>query len=903
MRLLNQIAAGLNTLFRKAQVEQEFDEELQNFQQAKIEEHMRAGMTRNQAQRATRLEIGSDDAVKERVREVGWESGIESLWQDISYGARILRRSPGFTIAAVLTLALGIGANTAIFGLVNWLVLRPLPVKDPAQLVYLQFPTTKDNGYPQFSYPEFQDLQQAGKGVFSDMTAFRFGGSAAGQSGQDGLTLDGQTQSVQTCFVSGNFFSFLGIRPYLGRLILPGEGASIGADPVVVLSYRYWRTRFAGDRNVIGRQALIDGHPVNIVGVAPRNFYGLTPLIEMQAYLPLGMAYIDGEHAVEMFRDRKSPGANVFARLRPGVTREQAQTSLASLAKRFLDESPRAGATNVLQVRPLRPPGLITGHNPLPALTALFLTLATLVLMLAALNVTNLQMVRATVRRHEMAVRSALGAARSRLIRQMLTESLLLGLLGGLGGLGIGLAVSHLLPSVPMQTELPFVFDFRLDWRVFGYTVSAALLAGILIGIGSALRASGGDLSGSLHESGRAFAGGRQRLRSWLVIVQVGGSLALLIAAGLFVRSMRSAERADLGFNPQHVLNLTPNPYQLGYSSTQEKNFYHQLLERVRALPGAKSASLVMSVPFGEISDDVEVDVPGYKASKQEGALAPNYNDISTQFFATLQIKLLSGRDFNNADTENSAPVVVINQAMADHFWPHQNAIGKSFTLSSWKPKRTVQVVGVVANAHLIELAAPIDEPLIFFPITQHSSDVLTLQVRSDGDPMLLAPSIRQVISSMDSAMPVRNVQTMAEAVNSIDGLLLFEIAAGIAGALGLLGLVLAVVGVYGVISYSVTQRTQEIGIRMALGATAAQILRMISRQSFLIVAASVPVGLLAAFAVGKLLTDFLVGVSPTDPVTYVTVTATLIAVALIAGYLPARRATRVNPMVALRHE
>lgn len=902
MRPFTNLTAGLRNLFRKERAEQELDEELRNFQEAKVEEHIRAGMTRSQAQRTARLEIGSEDVVKERVREVGWESAIESLWQDIRYGARIFRRSPGFTAAAVLTLALGIGANTAIFTVVNWLVLRPLPVQNPAQLVYLQFPTTTNNGYPQFSYPEFQDLQQAGKGVFSEITAFRFGGSAGGQSGEDGLTVNGETKSIQTCFVAGNFFSFLGIQPYLGRLILPGEGLSIGADPVVVLSYRYWRTRFAGDPNVIGKRALINGHPVTIVGIAPRNFYGLTPLLEMQAYLPLGMAYIDGEHAADMFRDRKSPGANVFARLRPGVTREQAQTSLASLAKRLINESPRAGATNELEVRPLRPPGLITGTNPLPALTALFLTLAALVLALAALNVTNLQMVRATIRTHEMAVRSALGARRSRLVRQMLTENLLLGLLGGCGGLGLGLAASHLLPSLPMQTELPLVFDFRLDWRVFGYTLLAALLAGALIGIGSALHAGGGNLSGSLHQSSRGFGVGRQRLRTWLVVVQVGGSLALLIAAGLFVRSLRRAERADLGFNPQHVLNLTPNPYQLGYTSAQEKNFYHQLLDRVRALPGAKSASLTMSVPFGEVWDGVEIDVPGYKASKEEGSPSPNYNDVSTQFFATLQMKLLSGRDFNDGDTENSAPVVVINQAMADHFWPHQNAIGKSFTLTSWKPKRTVQVVGVVANARLIELSGPI-ESMIFFPITQHSADVLTLQVRSDGDPLLLAPSIRQIISGMDSTMPVRNVQSMSEAVNSINGLLLFEIAAGIAGGLGLLGLVLAVVGVYGVISFSVSQRTQEIGIRMALGATANEILRMISRQSFLIVAGSIPLGLLAAFAVGKLLADFLVGVSPTDPLTYAAVTALLIAVALIAGYLPARRATRVNPMVALRHE
>jgi predicted permease len=484
----------------------------------------------------------------------------------------------------------------------------------------------------------------------------------------------------------------------------------------------------------------------------------------------------------------------------------------------------------------------------------------------------------------------------------MLTESLLLGLLAGVGGIFIGAAGAQALRSFPLQTELPVVMDFRLDWRVFAYTLAAALSAGILMGIGSALRSGRGNVSAGLHESSRAFAGGRQRLRSWLVVVQVGGSLALLIAAGLFVRSLRRAEHVDLGFNPQQVLNLTVNPHQLGYTTAQEKNFYAQLLDQARALPGVKSASLAMAVPLGEVVDDVAVDIPGYQPSKDESEPSALFNDVSTQFFETLQMKLVSGRDFDDRDTENSTPVAIVNQAMADHFWPHQDVIGKSFTLS-WKPKRTVQIVGIVRNAHTVELTSPF-QPTVYLPLTQHSADAVTLQVRSEGDPLSLLAPIRQVITGLDSAMPISSVQTMeAQTGNTMNGLFLFEVAAGLAGGLGLLGLILAVVGVYGVISYSVSQRTQEIGIRMALGATASEILRMISRQSFLIIAASVPLGLLAAFTVGKLLTDFLVGVSPTDPLTYAAVTALLVAVALAAGYLPARRATRVNPMVALRHE
>jgi len=898
--LSKNLLTGLHGLFRKKQTDRELDDEVRDYLESAATEKMRSGMGREEALRAARLEMGSMDGVKERVREVGWENAMESLWQDVRYGIRILRKNPAFTAAAVMTLALGIGANTAIFSMVSWLVLRPLPVKNPNQLTYLALPTQAASPYDKFSYAEFLQIEQSSRKVFSGIVALRFGGSS-GDVRSDGLTVDEQTRSAETVFVTGNFFNLLGLQPQLGRLLLPSEGYTPSADPVVVLGYQYWESRFNGDPSMVGKKALINGHPVTIVGVAPQGFDGVTPLLRTQAYLPLGMVGLEGEHANELFTDPKAASAIVIGRLRDGISVRDAEANLAGLSQQFAKDNPRPGAMPGLLVKPLRPPGLISGPNPLPGLTVLFLTLAGLVLLLAGLNVTNLLLVRATLRQHEMAVRFSLGATRGRLVRQMLTESILLALLGAAGGLCVGMAAAYALRSIPIETELPLNMDFRLDWRVFLYTVLVSLIAGAVMGITAALRTSSGRISQAqaLHASSRSFSGDRQRLRSALVAVQVGGSLALLIAAGLFVRSLRGAERSDLGFNPHNVLNVTTDPRQIGYTQQQSRDFYLALLNRVRALPRAQSASLAMDLPLGDLVMEVGLQVPGYTAPKDHPPSAL-CNLTSPDFFRTNQIPLLRGRDFTSADNEKSPTVAVINQAMAERFWPHQDAIGRHFVVST-QPRQTAEVIGVARNIH-VELSSPF-QPTFYLPAAQRYAPVLSLQVRTTGDPLTIVADIRSIVVDLAPTMPVYGVRTMDRAIHGMSGLFLFEIGAELAGALGLLGLTLAIVGVYGVISYSVSRRTQEIGIRMALGAKPVEILRMICRQSALIIAASVPLGLFASFALAKLLGDFLVGVSPLDPFTYTTVTLLLISIALFAGYLPARRATQVNPMIALRHE
>jgi predicted permease len=819
---------------------------------------------------------------------------MESLLQDIRYGARTLLKNPGFMIIAVITLALGIGANTAIFTMVDAFLLRPLPVADPAQITVLAFQQKHGNFLTQFSIADYRDIQNQTKEVFSDVFAYQFG--------LDGLSVDGKADRVMTNYVSGNYFTALGLKPALGRLILPSEGDVPGADPVMVLSYSYWQTRFGGDPGIAGRKVSVDGHPVTIVGVAPRGFVGVYPILSVQGYLPMGMAIIAGNPS-DFLTNRQVRNVPLLARLRPGVSLQQAQAVLGVVSQRLAQEYPEAHKDlNVVALPELRARPNPDPNNTVLVVGGLFLGLSVMVLLLACVNVANILLVRATVREREMAIRAALGAARVRLIRQLLTESILLALLGGVAGILLGYWGSSALGSVNVQTDLPLHFDFGFDWRVFGFASAAALLTGIIVGIIPAVRASRGNLSAILHEGGRGVVGGTNRLRSTLVVVQVAGSLMLLIIAGLFTRSLAQAQRTDLGFRPDHVVNLLMDPNEIGYNQTQTREFYKNLLQRVRALPGVVSASTANATPMGYYNNFDSLIIEGYQPPPGQPAPASLYNTVSTDYFQTLGISLLRGRAFTEADDENTQYVAIVSEAMAKQYWADKDPMGRQFQMST-DPKHSLVVIGVAKDIRFNGLTGPFS-PMFYAPFLQHqtANSLQTLQLRTAGAPEMMIPETEHVIESLAPQLPIFDVQSMSQALNTLNGLLFYKIGAALAALLGMLGLILAIVGVYGVVSYAATQKTHEIGVRMALGAQPADILKMIFREGLLIVGIGLVVGIAGALAAGQVVGSFLT-VSARDPVTYAIVTAILMIVALSACFIPARRAMGVDPMVALRYE
>jgi len=819
---------------------------------------------------------------------------METLLQDIRYGLRMLRKSPAFTTVAVTTLALGIGANTTIFSMVNSFLLRPLPVQDPGRITTLTEMQKDGSNNSDFSVPDYRDIRSQTDDVFSNLLAYLFG--------MDGLTANGKTDRILSNYVSGNYFSTLGLKPTLGRLILPSEGEVMGADPVMVLSYSFWKTRFGGDPEIVGKKVILDGHPITIVGVGPKGFDGISSFLRCQVYLPLGMAFIDG-YPVDFMTNRKLPMTTLYGRLRPDVSLKSAQAKLDLVEQRMQEQYPDSHKNESLQIFPeLRSRPNPDPHNTMLIISGLFLGLATLVLLLACVNVANILLVRATVRGREMAIRAALGAARIRLIRQLVTESVVLALSGGAAGILIGLWGSSFLSTLNIHFDIPVRFDFSFDWRIFAFALAIALATGVIVGLIPALRASRQDLGTVLHEAGRGVIAGRHRLRDVLVVAQVGGSLMLLIIAMLFTRSLDKAQQSDLGFEPKGVVNFTMDPTEVGYSEEQGRAFYKNLLERVRALPGVESASTAVATPMGYLGGNDLVDVDGYQSPPGEAKVPLVYNIVSSRYLETMKIALLRGRPIDERDIQTSPYVAVVNEAMAKKYWTNTDPIGRYFKIGS-DPQHSIQVVGVVKDTHVRSITGTID-PYFYVPLVQHFSgnSLDTLQVRTSVPPATMIPQVEHIIESLAPTMPVFDVHTMAEALDTLNGLLLFQIGAGLAASLGLLGLILAIVGVYGVISYSASQRTHEIGIRMAIGAEPIQILRMVFRQGLLIVAIGLVVGIAAAFASARVLKGFLV-VSATDPTTYITVAAALTLVALCACYIPARRATKVDPMVALREE
>ena len=820
------------------------------------------------------------------------KSGLGTFLQDLYHAARMLRKNAVFTAVAVITFAIGIGANTAIFSMVNGLLLRPLPVDHPNQLTYLV--QRREHWSNAFSYLDFEDIRNQSRDVFADLAGYK-------PFQIDGLSVEGHSQTIWTSYVTTNFFSMMGIQPALGSFIAPSAKVD-GSDAVLVLGHAYWKSRFGGDPKIIGQKAMINGSPVTIIGVAPEGFRGPAPILDTQGYLPIGIrAAVEGEKKNEL-ANRDESALLVFGRLRETASLGQAQSALSVVAKRLTDAYPATHKD--LTLRPVHlGAGFISsnGSNPVPLIGILFLVLAGFVLLLASANVANLLLVRALARNREMAVRAALGAERLRLVRQVLTETLLLALLGCAGGAALGVVGSRLLGSLRFQTDLPVMLDFHFDWRVFGYALLAAVVVTLVAGVMPALRAARVDLNDVLRESSRGASAGRQRFRTSLVVAQVAGSLMLLIVAGLFMRSLQNVQKADLGFDPNHVVNFGLDPHEAGYDEARGRQFYRDVVTRVSALPGVESASMALTVPLGPIALGGNIKIEGYQQAAGQPSPSANMNAVSPGYLKTMRMALLRGRDFSETDTETAQHVAVINEAMAQRYWPDKDAIGQSFTREDEK-EHPIQVVGIVRNSRTSDISSDYS-PNFYLPVAQQYQSLETLHVRTSADASTTISNVRQIVRSLEPNMPVFDVRTMNQALETPSGYMLFRLAATLAGLLGAMGFVLAIVGVYGVISYSAAQRTREIGIRIALGAQTAQVLGVILRQGLFIVGLGLAIGIGLSLAMGRVVGGFLVNVGGADPITFLLVSGLLAAVALCACLVPAMRATRVDPMIALRYE
>ncbi len=806
---------------------------------------------------------------------------MTTLWEDTRYALRMLAKSPMLTVIVVLTLALGIGANTAIFGIVNGLLLRPLPAKSPEQIMVLAAKLQGDTlGIFTLSYPQLADFRKQAD-AFSDLFA--------SEVDLGGLSFDGKGNQFLYCRVTGNYFSTIGVQAALGRLFLPAEGEVGGRDPYIVLGYSYWQKRFGGDASVVGRQALIDGQEATIIGVAPMGFHGTNFALDFDGYLPMNMR--PQEDAAKFWSDRTFRPLIVMGRLKLGVSLGQAQISMNVVAERLAEQYPatdRGVTVRVIPERLARPQPF--AKNIVPFVASIFLVLAALVLLLACMNVANILLVRATMRQREMAIRAALGAGRGRLIRLMLTESIMLALFGGAGGLVVGVWASGAIASLLPASRFPVQLDFSFDWRVFAYATAAALLTGTLMGVWPALRAGRADVNGVLHGGGRSDTAGvgRHRVRSVLVVAQVGGSLVLLIVAGLFVRTLFRAQRAYLGFDPNNVLNLTLDPREVGYDQARTKTFYRNLEARVRALPGVQSASLASSVPMGNGNYGSSIYIEGHTLAPGQQPPVVIYNRVDEFYFDTMRVPLLHGRAFRDNDDEKAPLVAIVNQTMAHQFWPNEDPIGKRFSLNS-ATGPFVEIVGLTGDGRYVFIGWD-KEPYFFVPLGQNYTGYRALQIRSSVPPESLITQAQSAVHVLDPNMPVSDVQTMRQSLSGGNGFFIFRVGAILAASIGILGLTLAVVGVYGVVSFAASQRTREIGIRMA-------------RQGLTLVMGGVVTGVLLAWALTRSMVTLLMGVSPTDALTFVTATLLLGCIGLWACYAPARRAMHLEPTVALRHE
>lgn len=817
-------------------------------------------------------------------------NAIADLWRDVRYAARTLPRTPVFAAVAVLTLALGIGVNTAVFSVVNAIIFRPLPVKDGYRLAVIASIRSSTSTLGPVSFPDLQDYRAATHDIFEDIAGYRVGFIGLAREG-------GRPDRVLVSWVTGNYFSLLGVQPALGRLIRTGEGLPGRTDRVVVLGHSTWQQRFGGDPSVVGRTAMVNGQPCTIIGVVPAEFVGTFAFSESEVYLPVnwtGRAVLD---------DRGDRTLHTVTRFRPDVTIERAQAALDVIAARLEREYPDADRgirVEVLPERLARPEEDNARVNAFGA--TMMLALVGLVLLVAEVNVTNLLLARATTRRKELAIRAALGASRGRLMRQPLTESAMLAVLGGIAGVGLGTWIGRLLTMIRLSGDLPVRLDFHLDGRVLAYAVALTTATALLVGLIAARRASHTTVDEALrdHGQGSTSVTGGHCVRKALVIAQIAVSFVLLVAGGLFMRSLAKAERANFGFRPEGVLNLQMDVAQLGYPESKGRAFFDEVQRRLARTGGVEDLAFAFSVPMGYVRLSSRLDVEGRPVAPGERTISGK-NIVGPHYFATMGIPIERGRSFTDADDERSRPVAIVNRRLAEMVWPGQDAIGRRFS-EAGPDGPWLEVVGVTGTGKYRFLFED-PQPYLYVPLAQEYSALRVLHVRTTLSPEALAPAIEHEIHGLEPDLPLYDVQSMKKALDGGYGLFAVRTGALFAVILALLGLSLAVVGLYGMVSYMTSERTHEIGVRIALGANPKHIATMVIGEGARLTVAGTVIGLIGAFVLARVLARLLFGVAPTDPVSFALASVCVLIVTLVATYVPAHRATKVDPVVALRSE
>ena len=890
-------------LLRRRKHEEELEKELRFHLEQHTSDLIAQGHSPEEARRQSRLALGGPEQVKEKCRDERGTRWLGDLLQDLRYGVRILARQPGFTAVAALALALGIGVNTAILSAVNGFVLRPLPVEKPAELIAPYWGRKVDRQvWGDFSYANYEDLRQRNMS-FSDLCAWRE--TSAGISSSEGRKGgdDEHAEVVWGELVTGNYFDVMGVKPMLGRDFLPEEVRTPNTHPVVVISHPLWQRRFNADAGIVGRTIYLNGQPFTVVGVMPKSFLGSTYYLNHSFWVPVMMAQKFGRRA-DWQTDRSSALFRLYGRLKPGLTMAQAETDLNSVAGTLAQLYPKDNADTKIQ--------LTTELNGrYDAATSIIryggfmaLCVSGLVLLLACANVANLMLARAVTRAREIGIRLAIGASRGRIMRQLLTESVLLALLGGALGWVLAYWGADVIQASFPPVPYPISIDFAPDVYVLKWMLVVSLLTGVIFGLAPALLAVRTDLVAVIKGVAVSPSHSRRRwnLRGALVVAQVTISIIVLICAGLFIRSLRKVLETDPGFRTDNLVTMMINPRLLGYDQQAIWRFFPELLRRIETQPGVRTAALTDDLPLtvgdlsrGPIVKEGEADPP-----PNQGVISA-CSFVSPKYFETLRTPLVLGRDFTERDDADAPPVVIVNQEFARRLYGSaEQALGRRFRFAQGTP--LMQIIGVAQDG-LYRTLYEDRRPYMFLPVYQqtHGAVTLLISAQSAADLQAVAESTRREIAQLDARLPVVGVMMAEE--NMAIAYWGPRLGAGMATTFGVLALVLATMGLYSVMTYDVSQRTHEIGIRMALGASLRDVLRLIVSQGMRMALIGVALGLVGAFALTRVFGSLLLGVGTTDPLTFIGVPVLLVAIGLLACWIPARRATKVDPLVALRHE